>query len=352
MESLSDRSQKLLKLLIERYLCDGLPVGSKTLASDASISLSPATIRNILSDLEGRGLLSSPHTSAGRVPTEHGLRFFIDSLVTIQPLPHNEVKIVRDQLDVVEPTENLINTASGLLSHITQLVGVVSTPRNEQQLLRMVEFLPLSKQRVLVILVINEQLVQNRIIFTDKDYSASELEEAAQYLNSVFSGKDLLEIRTSLLDLLRYERENLDRLMRTTIEVAAQAFEGCTARNDYVLAGEMNLLTYTEPQSTLQLRNIFEAFTQKQEILQLLDQCIKASGVQIFIGEEVGDLDFKGYSLVTAPYSINGQVMGALGVIGPTRMPYQRIISVVEVTAKLLSAALNPSTSTPTLRGS
>lgn len=347
MEPLSERAQQLLRLLVDRYLREGLPVGSKTLATDLSIALSPATIRNILGDLEERGYLSSPHPSAGRVPTELGLRFFVDTLLMVQPPSPDEIQTVREQLDPIVPQEHLINNASSLLSQVTQLVGVVSRPRHGQQLLRLVEFLPLSKQRVLVILVLNEQQVQNRIIQTQKEYTASELEQAANYLNSVFNGRELLHIRSNLIDLLKDERENLDQLMRTAIEVASKAFDQASPQNDYVLAGESNLLAYAEPQSSRQLRKIFEAFTQKQEILHLLDQCIKASDIQIFIGGEASDPNFKGYSMVTAPYSIEGQVMGALGVIGPTRMPYHRVIPIVEVTAKLLSSALNSATTDP-----
>lgn len=353
MDKLTERSRQLLKLLIERYLREGLPVGSKSLASEVSFALSPASVRNILGDLEEKGFLVSPHTSAGRIPTELGLRFFVDSLLTLQPLPAEEIQVVQDHLDSVDssnsvdPEDSLINRTSGLLSQITQLVGIVSVPRHEQQLLRMVEFLPLSNQRVLVILVLNEEKVQNRIIQTQKDYSASELEQAAHYLNSFFAGKDLLSIRNSLLDLLRDERENLDRMMRTAIDVAAQAFQDTGSKGDYVLAGESNLLTIAETQPAYQLGKIFEAFTQKQEILHLLDQSIKASGIQIFIGEEAGELKLKGYSLVTASYSVDGQVMGALGVIGPTRMPYHRVIPIVSVTAKLLSEALNQANAIP-----
>ncbi len=348
MKSISLRSRTLLRVLIERYIREGEPVGSKTLAKDASIALSSATIRNIMSDLEERGFLSSPHTSSGRVPTPQGLRFFVESLLTVHPLTPGEVKTVQKQLANSGGTEDLIEAASGLLSDITQLVGVVSTPRREYQLLRRVEFLPLSGQRVLVILVLNEEEVQNRIIRTERAYTASELEQAAHYLNSVFSGKDLFEIRVALLELLRCERENLDRLMKTAIEVVDKAFEGRKVKNknDYVLAGESNLLA-AEPFNSHQLCRLFEAFAEKQGILHLLNECIKASGVQIFIGEEAKELGFEGCSVVVSPYSIDGQVVGALGVIGPTRMPYQRVIPLVDVTAKLLSSALNQAGEAP-----
>lgn len=341
LEKLSERSRHILKTLTERYLREGAPVGSKTLANEATLGLSAATVRNIMMDLEDRGYVTSPHTSAGRIPTQLGLRFFIESLLTIHPMDPDEIKNAQAQLDPVTSNENLVSAASGLLSDITQLVGIVSMPRTEQQLLRLVEFLPLSNQRVLVILVLNEQQVQNRIIQTQREYSASELEQAANYLNSVFAGKDLIAIRDALLEMLREDRQNLDKLMRIAIEVADKAFEQQSGKTDFVVAGETNLLALGESVSTQQLRKLFEAFTQKQEILDLLDQCIKASGLQIFIGEEAGDPGFAGLSIVTTPYSVDGKIVGALGVMGPTRMPYHRVIPVVDVTAKLLTEALN-----------
>lgn len=341
MTEVSERSKALLKLLIERYLREGLPVGSKTLAEDSFLSLSPATIRNIMSDLEDRGLITSPHTSAGRIPTELGLKFFVNQLLTFEPPKAAEISRLQKELDALGDIKTLMGSTSQLLSQFTQLVGIVSTPLHEQQILRLIEFLPLSNQRILVILVLNEQAVQNRVIQTPKEYNKSELEQVANYLNAMFVGKDLLEIRKHLVKLLQEEREHLDRLMRTAIEIADKAFEGDLSGHDYVVAGESNLLALGEPVLTHQLRKIFEAFTQKQDILQVLDLCIKASGVQIFIGEEVGELKLKGYSLVSAPYSVEGQVLGALGVIGPMRMPYERVIPIVDMTAKFLSAALN-----------
>jgi heat-inducible transcriptional repressor len=333
-------------MLIERYIREGQPVGSKTLANDVSIPLSSATIRNIMSDLEERGFLAAPHTSAGRIPTPQGLRFFVESLLTFNPLAPHEVRTVQEQLNNGIGTEDLFEVASGLLSDITQLVGVVSTPHCEYQLLRWVEFLPLSGQRVLVILVLNEQEVQNRVIRTEWAYTASELEQAAHYLNSVFSGKDLLEIKSALLALLQHERENLDRLMRTAIEVADKAFEERKIKNNCVLAGENNLWAF-KPLNSRQLCKLFEAFAEKQGILHLLNECIGASGIRIFIGEEAKTLGFEECSVVVSPYSLDGQVVGALGVIGPTRMPYQKVIPLVDVTAKLLSSALNQITETP-----
>jgi len=341
MELISQRSRELLKALIERYIRDGRPVGSQTLANDVSVPLSSATVRNIMADLEEKGYLVAPHPSAGRIPTKQGLKFFVDKLLTFEALGMEEVQTVKGQLDLSQGADNLIGITSNLLSDLTQLVGIISLPRREQQLLRRVEFLPLSGRRVLVILVLNEEEVQNRIIRTERSYTASELEQAANYLNKLFLGKELLEIHAALLSLLCAERENLDRLMKTAIEVANMAFQGHTARNDYILAGESNLLSFVEPFNSYQLRKLFDAFAEKQGVLHLLDECIKASGIQIFIGEEASERGFEGCSVVTSPYSIDGQIVGALGVIGPTRMPYHRVIPLVETTAKLLSSALN-----------
>lgn len=336
-----ERSRILLRALIERYIVEGQPVGSKTLASDTAIALSPATIRNIMADLEEKGYLASPHISAGRIPTLQGLKFFVDSLLTTHPIDPQEEKAVREHLDPSGSREGLIEMASGILSDISQLVGIVSLPRRDQQFLRRIEFLSLTGQRVLVILVLNEEEVQNRIIKTERTYTAQELEQAANYLNTVYLGKDLFEIRTQMLDLLRNERENLDRMMRNAIEVADRAFQGYVAKNDYVLAGENNLISMAEPFNIHQLRKLFDTFSEKQGILHLIDECIKASGVQIFIGEEASEHGFDGCSVVTSPYTIDGQIVGALGIIGPTRMPYQRVIPLVDVTAKILSSALN-----------
>lgn len=341
MEFVPERSRKLLRALIEQYIQAGEPVSSKALAKDPGIGLSPATIRNIMADLEESGYLMSLHTSSGRVPTIKGIQFFIDSLLIVSRLPSEEIKTVQRHLTPEGRPEDLIGVASSLLSDITKLVGIVSTPRREQQLLRRVEFLPLKAKRVLVILVLNQQEVQNRVITTQRAYTAGELEEAANYLNSAFLGKELLEIRKSLLDLLRSERENLNSLMQMAIEVVDKAFEGANPKTECVLAGESNILAFGEPFDREQLRKLFAAFAQKQGILHLLDECIKVSAVQVFIGEEASERGFEGCSVVTSPYSMAGQIVGALGVIGPTRMPYQRVIPLVDVTAKLLSLALN-----------
>jgi heat-inducible transcriptional repressor len=338
---LNERAQHLFKSLVERYIRDGHPVGSRTLAKDSGLDLSPATIRNVMADLEEMGYLSSPHTSAGRVPTVLGYRFFVDSLLQVEPLGGVEIENLRNRLKPLQTTTDLVQSVSSLLSGLTQLAGIVMVPRGNYQTLRQVEFLPLSNNRVLVILVVNEQEVQNRIIHTQRPYAESELQQAANYLNAQFAGKNLNQVRTILLQDMRRTRETMNRMMETVIEMADRAFETDGAGEDYVVAGQTNLMNIAELADMEQLRQLFDAFNRKRDIVHLFDQCLNAHGVQIFIGEEAGSEVLKGCSIVTAPYSVEGEALGVLGVIGPTRMAYDRIIPVVEVTAKLLASALN-----------
>lgn len=338
---INERAQHLLKVLVERYIRDGQPVGSQTLARETSLGLSSATIRNVLADLEEYGYLRSPHTSAGRIPTVRGYRFFVDSLLTVKPLDNAVVAQFKHQLKSEQNVSGLVSTASNLLSDVTRMTGLVMLPRREQVLLRHIEFLPLSDNRILVILVLNEHEVQNRIIATDRLYSASELQQASNYLNATYAGLDVLSVRKNLLTAMQEDRRGVDMLMQTTIEVANKAFDETPSSNDYVMAGQNRLLDWGDAAGIARLRQLFDAFTQKQDILHLLDQCLSVEGVQIFIGEESGYDMLDECSVITAPYSVDGQVAGVLGVIGPTRMPYERVISIVDVTAKLLSAALN-----------
>lgn len=338
---INERAQHLLKIVVERYIRDGQPVGSKVLAEETGLGLSSATIRKVLSDLEERGFLQSPHTSAGRIPTVKGYRMFVDSLLTVKPLDKAALQQVQQQLTTETNVQNLVSTASNMLSDLTRLAGLVMLPKRERILLRQVEFLSLSENRVLVILVLNEHEVQNRIIYTDRIYSESELQQAANYLNATYAGKDIHNVRKSLLIALQEERKRVDRLMQAAIEVADKVFVQPNEKNDYVMAGQNHLLGLAEATSVQRLQQLFEAFAQKRDILHLLDQCLHADGVQIFIGEESGYSMLDECSLVTAPYSVEDQVVGVLGVIGPTRMPYDRVISIVDVTAKLLSSALN-----------
>lgn len=338
---ISERAQLLLKHLVEKYIRDGQPVGSKTLASEAAPTLSPATVRKVLGDLEERGFICSPHTSAGRVPTTAGIRFFVDSLLSIHPLNPSQVKLMEEQFDLEQSTDHLIAKTSSVLSELTHMVGIVTTPRREQQILRHVEFLPLSDNRVLAILVFNEREVQNRIIITERQYLAGELTQASNFLTQHFAGKDLLVARQELLQALNLDRRQMDSLMKAVVDVASKAFIPSQPKDDYVLAGQQNL--FCNPTASVsQLQRLFEAFTQKQQILHILDQCLQSEGLQMFIGEESGYDAFREHSVITSRYTVDGKVVGVLGVIGPTRMRYDKVIPVVEFTAKVLSMLLNP----------
>lgn len=338
---LSERAQHLFKTLVERYIRDGQPVGSRTLARDSELDLSPATVRNVMADLEEAGLLRSPHTSAGRVPTSRGFRFFVDTLLKVEPLGRAQVALLEEQLNPDQNRGALVESASALLSDITHLAGVVMLPRHEQLTLRQVEFLSLSDDQVLVILVVNEREVQNRIIRTGRRFSASELEQAANYLNSLCAGKDLLTVRDEILAELRTTRESMNEMMKAAVDMADKALVSEEESNEVVVAGHTYLLDSGDLTDVEKLKRLFEAFNEKRELLRLLDHALSAKGVQIFIGEESGYDVLDEYSVVTAPYSGDQQVMGVLGVIGPTRMAYDRIIPIVDITARLLTAALN-----------
>lgn len=336
--ALNERAQQLLKFVVERYIRDGQPVGSRTVSRESSLDLSPATIRNIMADLEELGLVSSPHTSAGRVPTAHGYRVFVDSLLTVRDLADVEVSNLRHQLTPGGEPKRILETASTMLSEITSLAGVVMLPRREHVASRHVEFLGLSQNRVLVILVTNEKEVQNRIIRTSRPYTQAELQQAANYLNEAFAGRDLSAMREGLVAEMQATREHINQLMITALEMVDEEAE---SEGDYVLAGQTNLMNYAEMSNVERLRQLFEAFNRKRDILHLLDQSLRADGIQIFIGEESGYEVLGDCSVVTAPYTVEGNVVGVLGVIGPTRMHYDRVIPIVDVTAKLLGAALN-----------
>ena len=341
-ESVNERAQHLLKLLVERYIEDGVPVPSKQLA--VGFGVSSATVRNVMSLLEARGLVTSPHTSAGKVPTQRGFRFFVDTLISVQPLTIETVDQLKSQLNPDLGATSLVEHASRLLSHITHMAGLVTVPRLELTSLRHVEFLPLSGQRVLVILVINEREVQNRIIHTDREYSESELHQAANFISQEFGGRSLAYVRSALIDGMKVDKDRLDRMMQTALDVASKAFEqDISADSDYVVAGETNLLDAADDSELDTLRQLFDAFSRKRDILHLLDRCLSTEGVHLFIGQESGYRVLDEYSVVSAPYSVEGEVVGVLGVVGPTRMAYQRIIPIVDATAKLLGAALAPS---------
>jgi heat-inducible transcriptional repressor len=337
---LPDRAQLMLRSLIDRYVRDGQPVGSRTLARDLGLDLSPATIRNVMSDLEALGFISSPHTSAGRVPTVQGYRFFVDTLLTVKPLDHSSIEQIRLELALDQSPKDLVESASGLLSGITHMTGVVTLPSHQHALFKRVEFLPLSEKRVLAILVTGEDEVLNRMLETEKTHSATELQEASNYLNAMFAGKDLSEVRATLLHEMQETRSSMNSMMITAMQMADQVLE-LNQDEDFVMAGQTNLMEFQELCDIDKLRKLFDAFNQKRDILHLLDQCVHGDGIQIFIGEESGYKMLDECSMVTAPYTVDGEVMGVLGVIGPTRMAYDRVIPIVDATARLLGAALN-----------
>lgn len=335
-----ERAQHFLKALVERYIKDGQPVGSRTLAKDAGLDLSPATVRNVMADLEDLGLVVSPHTSAGRVPTAAGYRLFVDSLLTVHQPSDEDLQALRAPLGAAADSKALVETTSRMLSGMTHLAGVVMLPRHERNLFRQIELLPLSGTRVLAILVTADGEVHNRIITTERTYSPSELVESGNFLNRMFTGQDLREVRKRLLDDLKRTHEDMDALMMRAVALAHQVVEAAEQPDDYVIAGQTNLMEFGELSSMERLKQLFDAFNQKREILHILDRCIAADGVQIFIGEESGYGLLDDCSLVTRSYRVEDQVVGVLGVIGPTRMDYQRVIPIVDITARLLAAAL------------
>ena len=342
MSQISERAQHLLKSLIDRYIRDGQPVASKTLMQETTLGLSSATIRGILADLEEAGLLASPHTSAGRVPTAQGYRFFVDSLLKVQPLEPQTVGRMQSALKLESFEPKLLKRASSLLSKITQLACIVSLPKRDYLILRHIEFLPLSDNRVLVVLVLNDKEVQNRIIYTDRKYTRHELQEATNYLSSQFGNQDLHKVRQQVWHAMQADKLQMDSLAQATMLLVDEVLDDCAnTSDDYIMVGQSNLLDLADTTGLDKLRQLFSAFAEKQSILHLLDKCLNSQGLQLFIGDEAGEAVLEGCSMVTTPYAADGEVIGVLGVIGPTRMPYQHVIPAVDVTAKLLSAALS-----------
>ena len=334
---LDPRAQHLLKTLVERYIAEGQPVGSRALSRHSGLELSPATVRNVMADLEELGLIASPHTSAGRVPTPRGYRFFVDSLMVTKPLEDVEIHRLEGKLSADRPQE-IMSTAASLLSQLTQFAGIVVTPKRREAAFRHLEFLRLSEKRVLLIVVTQDGDVQNRILHTVRSYSPSQLIEATNFFNHNFAGQPLAAVRGRLADDLRALRDDIAGLM----QVAVDAGEGALSESEaLVVTGEHNLLHAEDLASNMQrLRRLFDLFEQKTSLLHLLDVSQRAQGVQIYIGEESGLIPLDDCSVVTASYEVGGQVIGTLGVIGPTRMAYERVIPIVDVTAKLLSNAL------------
>ena len=341
-EHLDERAALLLKKLVYSYIADGQPVGSKKLADDADLKISSATIRNVMSGLERKGLILSPHTSAGRIPTEQGYRLFVDTMLETEPLSKSLLTRLKRELDPDQNTDALINHASQIVSELTHMAGIISVPKTSQATLRHIEFLPLSDQRVLAIMVINEREVQNRVLHMQRAYSTTELHEASNFLNQQFSGMDIFDVREHLLKGMQQARRDIDNIMQTAIEVADATFsESLQSREDYLIQGETNLVRYGDATDTTQLTQLLAVFDHKREILGLLDRCIQADGVKVFIGNEAGFRGLGDCSVITAPYTVKGEPLGVLGVIGPARINYNKVIPVVDVTAKLLGEALS-----------
>ena len=330
---LDDRARLLLKTLIERYIADGQPVGSRTLSRASGLDLSPATIRNVMSDLEEIGLIASPHTSAGRVPTARGYRLFVDTMLTAQQGEMDAPALTPDQ------PQKVIANAAQLLSNLSHFVGVVMAPRRSS-VFKHIEFLRLSERRLLLIIVAPDGDVQNRVLFTDTDYTASELQEASNYLNANFSGMAIEQVRARLHHEVDRLRGEIAKLMQAAVQVGSEVMS--QAQDEVVISGERNLLAVTDFSSDMnQLRRAFDLFEQKAQLMRLLDVSSEAEGVRIFIGGESQTVPVEDLSVVSAPYEVDGQVVGTLGVIGPTRMPYDRMIQIVDITSRLVSSALS-----------
>jgi len=342
-EGLNERAQLLLKALIENYIRDGQPVGSRTLSRDSGLSLSSATIRNVMADLEDLGLVASPHTSAGRIPTDKGYRLFVDTLLKLKPLRQEEIEEIERRLrsDAING-RSLVQTVSQMLSNVTHMAGLVTLPNPHYVALSQIEFIALSENRALAIMVMSNREVQNRVVQLDRHYSTEELRRAANYLNESFSGRSLPDVRAQLVGQLQETRKHMNQLMQDAIQMAQKVFDAKPDEGvEYVIAGETNLMGFAELSNVDRLRRLFEAFNEKHDILRLLDSCLRAEGIQIFIGQESGYRILDDISVVAAPYSLDNRVVGVLGIIGPTRMAYERVIPIVDVTAKLLGSALN-----------
>lgn len=330
---LDDRAKLLLKALVERYIADGQPIGSRTLSRASGLELSPATIRNVMSDLEELGLIASPHTSAGRIPTTRGYRLFVDTMLTTQR------EHLAPQILAAEQPQKVISNAALLLSNLSQFVGVVIAPRRTS-VFRHIEFLRLSEKRYLVIIVSPDGDVQNRVIFTEADYSQTQLLEASNYLNANYAGMAIEQVRERLKTEVDQLRGEIANLMQTAVQVSSEVMS--QEQDEVVIAGERNLLSVSDFSTDMgQLRRAFDLFEQKTQLMRLLDTSSKAEGVRIYIGGESHVVPIEDLSVVSAPYEVDGQVVGTLAVIGPTRMHYDRMIQIVDITSKLVSNALS-----------
>jgi heat-inducible transcriptional repressor len=336
---LNERARILLKTLVECYIDEGQPVGSRTLARQTGLNLSPASIRNIMSDLEEGGYIISPHTSAGRIPTPKGYRLFVDTLLTVKPLGHPDLSRIETSM-VPDDPQRLVASASRLLSELTQFAGVVVAPHRRQQVFRQIEFIRLSEKRILLIIVTPEGEVQNRVLLSDRPYSDSQLTEAANFFNHHYGGLSFEIARTRLVEELSGLQSDISRLMQAAVQAGSEALG--QGGPGYVISGEVNLLRAPDLATNMdRLRELFNLFEHKTDLMQLLDLGDQAGGVQLYIGAESGVTPLDECSVIAAPYEVDGQVVGTLGVIGPTRMAYERVIPIVDITARLLSNALS-----------
>ena len=333
------RAQIILKTLVERHIADGEPVGSRVLSRQSGLELSPATVRNVMADLEEMGFISSPHTSAGRIPTPRGYRFFVDTLMVTKPLDEAEIHHLEDHLQPSQP-QQLVNAAANMLSELTHFAGVVMLAKRPGATFRHLEFLRLSERRILLIIVTPEGEVQNRILHTEHTFTQTQLIEAANFLNQNFAGHDFQQIRLSLADELKRLREDMVGLMTAAVDAGSQAV--ADASDMVVVSGERNLFQSERLALNMdRLRRLFDMFDKKTLLLQLLDITQRAQGVQIYIGGESGVVPLDEMSIVTAPYEVDGRIVGTLGVVGPTRMAYERVVPIVDLTARLVSNALS-----------
>jgi len=337
-----DRASQLMKVLVETYISDGLPVGSRALMECSGLKVSSATIRHIMADLEKMGLIHSPHTSAGRVPTVQGYRLFVDSLLSVKTPDKYLLHQLASHLKEGDEQNKILENASETLSGMTKMAGLVVLPKKELIALTQIEFIPLSNNRILAVLVQSDNEVQNRVLHLQQNYSNAQLQQMSNYLNSLLMGKSIKEVCQTLLQEVENTRQKMDEMMRSAIQMATQAFaEHHESQDDFMISGETNLMQYNDISDMDRMRHLFDAFHEKQHILSLLNQVSNADGVQLFIGDESGYEPLDDCSVVAAPYQIEGQTMGVLGVIGPTRMAYDRVIPIVDLTAKLLTSALN-----------
>ncbi|WMS86342.1 heat-inducible transcriptional repressor HrcA [Pleionea litopenaei] len=342
--TLSNRAHQLMKVLVEQYLTTGQPIGSSTLAKLSELAVSPATIRNVMGELEQQGFVESPHTSAGRVPTDQGFRLFVDHLLTVQPPQPEQVAEIARQFAPAQTTQEMLSNTSRMLSELTSMAGLVKLPSRKITRIKHIEFMPLTEKRILVVLVLDDHEVQNRVIYSERRFTPAQLVAATNYVNQHLAGRDLESARRTLLETMKTEKETLNDMMQLAIELANASLSTSSTADDYHLSGDKNLLDMVNSEGELsRLKALFNAFQQKQEVLALLNKAIAAEGVQIFIGEECASEGLSSCSVVTAPYKMEGEPVGVLAVVGPTRMFYDRVIPIVDITAKLLSSALNHS---------